>query len=143
MQIQRRQIFLTLFFVVSLGFFFSPWIFGSFYELKGSQWWIWSWLLLFAWFILSRQRLDVRSIVLIMGSIFLVVAGKTLLLRSMEPPSMELLDIISQVMLIMGGSVGANVFSQTLIDKNQKKKPAHLTSETQEPSSSRQVSTKD
>lgn len=123
MQIQRRQIFLTLFFVIGLGFFFSPWIFGSFYELKGSQWWIWSWLLLFAWFIVSRQRLDVRSIVLIMGSIFLVVAGKTLLLRSDAPPSMEMLDIISQVMLIMGGSVGANVFSQTLIDKSQRANP--------------------
>lgn len=132
MKIHRRQIFLTLFFVITLGFFFSPWIFGSFYELKGGEWWIWSWLLLFAWFILSRQRLDVRGIVLIMGSIFLVVVGKTLLLRSIDPPSQEMLDIISQVMLIMGGSVGANMFSQTLIDKHNKHHAERKTHE-QEP----------
>jgi hypothetical protein len=100
--------------VFFLLFGLSPLPLLYFSNLNGAAIWCWIWSGLWAWFVWSKSDAFTRGLILLVGSAALAIGGR-LLLKGKE--SDDVIDMLSQVILLIGGGVGGNFISHYLMDR--------------------------
>jgi len=100
--------------ILLLLFALSPIALLYFGSLNATALWCWAWLALFAWFTLSNSDLDTRGLVLIIGSVFIAIAGNSLLAGK---ENSDILEMLSQAFLVTGGGVGGNFLAHAMLEK--------------------------
>lgn len=83
--------------------------------------WIWSWFLLFAWFIHTKREYTERGYLFIVGSVAIAVLGKPFIEIHSDDEKI-FVEVFTQVFILVGGGVGGNFIAQGLFNKDHHKK---------------------
>lgn len=94
----------------------SPLLVWYFTHLFPGAVWLWSWIPLWAWFVHSkRDELD-RGLVFLVGSALIATIGKSLIGTAEHQ---EVVDMIYQLLLLIGGGVGGNFMAYWLVEQRK------------------------
>lgn len=85
--------------------------------------WGWSWFLLFIWFFYSKQDIGSRGWIFLSASLILAVGGKACLTQKYPDADKDVLEMFYQLMLIAGGSIGANFVAHALLAQKPRGSP--------------------
>jgi hypothetical protein len=93
-------------------FLLSPLLILYFTNLFPAALWIWTWAPLWGWFIYSKQGGLERGLIFLIGSVLIATIGKSIVSGA---ENSDVVEMVYQLILMIGGSVGGNFISHYLI----------------------------
>lgn len=95
-------------------FALSPLALAYFTSIDGTAIWCWAWLAVWAVFIHWKTDELTRGLVLIVASVFIAIAGKSIIGCNEYP---EVIDMVQNVILLVSSGVGGNFMAAYLLKK--------------------------
>jgi len=80
--------------------------------------WIYAWLFLWGYFLLGSSSIDQKALGFLFGSVILGVVGPKFM--SGETVQAFMVETIAQVMIVMGGGIGASIMASYIYAREKK-----------------------
>lgn len=105
----KKSALIVLFFILAPIFLTLIYV-----GLHGAALWCFVWLCLWAWFVNSKQDIFNRGLFFTVFSVLVAFAGRAIL---KDKEHADILEMLSQTFLIIGGGVGGNFMAQYVLAK--------------------------
>lgn len=104
--------------IIVLAIAAFPYFFIYATGLERVGYWIYIWLGVFTWFVLSNCEIETKGLMLLVMSLFLAFAGEHLLVTGNADHD-STIHLISQLFVLLGGSLGGNYMSHGMLKREK------------------------
>lgn len=84
--------------------------------------WLWIWFICFAWVIFSKLEFEFRGLTFLVLSVALGICGKSYFVGEIYKDAFLTVELLSQVMIVIGSGVGGNLIVYWMFESKKNKK---------------------